>query len=283
MSQVREANDVVQRWLVCYCTYWFLRSKSTRLRRVYPSFAPIGKNTVIRIDGAGGVEADINWLLVRHYQILIKGKSWHRAARLAKSVIQWYADVKVADRQVGWVGEPQAYVKPTRQLAIRTPRPKGGWHHQVLVFNLSDTILFELCERAMPAAPSDLDILLAALHAYDRRDGGLETHNRGDKQGLGLNKRNKRRFCAQEILVLLAQLGHDCVIWTRNDLGQVDQALQHYGMLRLVRDVLQIDGTIQWDAEGGIRAIELNSRHPLATAVQNAFVLGNLSVNLRKN
>jgi hypothetical protein len=135
----------------------------------------------------------------------------------------------------------------------------------------------------MPDAPSDRDILLAALHAYDQRDGGLETHTKGDKQGLGLNKRNKRCFCAQEILILLAQLAHDCVIWTRNDLGKVSPDLEHYGMLRLVRDVLQIDGMIQWDAEGNIRAIELNSRHPLAATVQNALVLGNLSVNLRKN
>ena len=61
----------------------------------------------------------------------------------------------------------------------------------------------------MPNALSDLEVLLAALHAYDQRDGGLETQNKGDKQGLGLNKRNKRRFCAQEILVLMAQLAHD--------------------------------------------------------------------------
>jgi hypothetical protein len=241
------------------------------------------QTTLIRIDGGGGVEADINWLLERHYPILIKGKSWQRAVKLAKSVRHWYADTKVADRQVGWVCEPQAYVQPTRQLAIRTPRPKGGWHDQVLMFTLSDAMLFELCGRPMPDAPSDRDILLAALHAYDQRDGGLETQTKGDKQGLGLNKRNKRCFCAQEILILLAQLAHDCVIWTRNDLGKVSPDLEHYGMLRLVRDVLQIDGMIQWDAEGNIRAIELNSRHPLAATVQNALVLGNLSVNLRKN
>ena len=169
------------------------------------------KNTLIRVDGGGGVEADINWMLQHHYHILIKIKSWHRAAKLARSVTEWYADTKVADRQVRWVREPFAYVQPTRQLAIRTPRPKGGWHYQVLVFTLTDTLLFELCQRPMPNALSDSHILLAALHAYDLRDGGLETQNKGDKQGLGLNKRNKRRFCAQEILVLLAQLAHDCL------------------------------------------------------------------------
>lgn len=240
------------------------------------------KNTLIRIDGGGGIESDINWLLQRDYHILIKIKSWHRAAKLAQSVSTWHQDTKVSDRQVGWVREPFAYVKDTRQLAIRTPHPKGGWHYQVLVFTPDNLMLFELCERALPSPVAEVEVLLAALHAYDQRDGGLETHNKGDKQGLGLNKRNKRRFCAQEVLILLAQLAHDCVIWTRNDLSQVAPEFECYGMLRLVRDVLQIDGTIQWDATGNICGIELNTRHPLTATVQRALVLGNSSVNLRK-
>jgi hypothetical protein len=241
------------------------------------------KNTLIRIDGGGGVEADINWMLQRHYHILIKIKSWHRAAKLARNVSEWYPDTKVADRQVGWVREPFVFVQPTRQLAIRTPRPKGGWHYQVLVFTMNDAMLFELCNRPMPTPLSDLDILLASLHAYDLRDGGLETQNKGDKQGLGLNKRNKRRFCAQEMLVLLAQLAHDCIMWTRDDLGKVAPEFEHYGILRMVRDVLQIDGAIHWDAAGDICTIDLNTRHPLANTVHHALVLGNSSVNLRKN
>jgi hypothetical protein len=54
-------------------------------------------------------------------------------------------------------------------------------------------------------------------------------------------------------------------------------------MLRMVRDVLQIDGAIHWDAAGDISTIDLNARHPLANTVQHALVLGNSSVNLRKN
>jgi hypothetical protein len=40
------------------------------------------------------------------------------------------------------------------------------------------------------------------------RSGGVETQNRGEKQGLGLVRRNKPLFEAQEVLVLLAQLAH---------------------------------------------------------------------------
>jgi len=80
-----------------------------------------------------------------------------------------------------------------------------------------------------------LDVMLAALHAYDRCGGGVETRTKGDKQGLGLSHRNKHRFVAQEMLVLLGQLAHDVVIWTRNDLAQVDPRFQKYGIERTVR------------------------------------------------
>lgn len=108
----------------------------------------------------------------------------------------------------------------------------------MLVFTLTDAMLFQLCDQVMPtvlkifSVLSPADILLAAMHAYDRRGGGVETQNKGDKQGLGLSRRNKHSFAAQEILVLLAQLAHDLVIWTRNDLAQVDQRFEKYGIQR---------------------------------------------------
>jgi hypothetical protein len=113
--------------------------------------------------------------------------------------------------------------------------------------------------------------LFAALHAYDGRGGGVETQNRGDKQGLGLTRRNKRRFAAQEMLVLLAQLAHNLVIWTRNDLAQADPRLQRYGILRTVRDALHIPGQVQFDSRGQVAAVTLNPEHPLALAFQKAF------------
>ena len=56
-------------------------------------------------------------------------------------------------------------------------------------------------------------IKLTVLHVYDLRGGGIETQNRSDRQGLGLSRRNKLRFAAQELLALLAQLAHNQVIW----------------------------------------------------------------------
>ncbi len=68
------------------------------------------QRTIIRIDGGGGEDEHINWLLNRNYSVLVKVKNWRRAAKLAVSVANWYVDSKVADREVGWVEQPHIYV-----------------------------------------------------------------------------------------------------------------------------------------------------------------------------
>lgn len=229
------------------------------------------RQTIVRVDGGGGQDDDINDMLNRGYQVLVKVKNWRRAAKLAASVTLWYRDPKVTDREVGWVEQPHPYVQPTRQLALRKRKADGHWSYHVLVFTLTDDHLFWLAAGRRPDNPPPEAVLLTALHAYDRRGGGLETQNRGDKQGLGLARRNKHRFAAQEMLVLLAQLAHNLVIWTRNDLARVDPRLQKYGIQRTVRDALHISGRIYLTTNGRIERIALNERHPLAPAFCNAF------------
>ncbi len=229
------------------------------------------KLTIVRIDGGGGEDEDINGVLSRAYHLLVKVKNWRRAEKLTHTVTEWHADPKVRDREVGWIAEPHGYVKPTRQLGLRHRKKNGEWSYHVLVFNLTDAMLFHLCERTIPEVVQPIDVMLAAVHAYDRRGGGVETQNKGDKQGLGLSHRNKHCFAAQEMLVLLGQLGHDVVIWTRNDLAQADPRLQKYGIQRTVRDALQIAGRIEINADGHIQNIVLNEKHPLTAAFESAF------------
>ncbi len=229
------------------------------------------KLTILRIDDGGGEDEDINWVLNRNYFLLVKVKSWRRAEKLTAAITKWHPDPKGHDRQVGWIPQPHAYVKATRQLGLRSRKKNGQWSYHVLVFNLTDAMLFALCGRPMPSKLQPLDVMLAAVHAYDRRGGGVETQNKGDKQGLGLSHRNLHRFAAQEMLVLLGQLAHDLVIWTRNDLARVDPRFQKYGIQRTVRDALQIDGRIAINAQGQIQSIVLNENHPLASAFQSAF------------
>lgn len=229
------------------------------------------RRTILRVDGGGGSDKDINWLLGRHYHILVKVRNWRRAERLCQSVTAWHPDPKISNREVGWVEQPHEYNQPTRQLAIRTRKQNGKWRYHVLVFNLTDEMLFWLSDIPDSQTSTPATALLAALYAYDRRSGAAETTIKGSKQGLGLTKRNKKRFEAQEMLVLLAQLAYNLISWTRNGLAAQLSPLARWGMLRMVRDAFHIAGRIEFSPDGDIRQITLNQVHNLAEIFIKAF------------
>lgn len=242
--------------------------------------------TILRIDAGGGSDANINWMLQRDYPVIAKVHNWKRVQKQLQSVTRWLTSPQVPDHEISWLEQPHTYLRPTRQLAIRIHQPNGKVVQQVLVVNLKDDWLFEVAQLPQPTLNAETESAWAALAAYDRRGGGVETQNKGDKQGLGLGHRNKHRFAAQEMLVLLAQLAHNLVIWTRNDLAQADPRFRQYGIQRIVRDVFQIPGRVQLNASGQIVAITLRDCHPLAQPVQLAFTLrhprDDLSLNLGK-
>lgn len=243
--------------------------------------------TVLRVDGGGGKDENINWMLNRGYHVMIKVKNWRRAVKLAASVTTWHIDPKVGDREVGWADKPYLYAKPTRQLVLRKRKKDGSWSYHALVLTLTDQMLFELLGQADSPRPTTEQVLSAAMHFYDLRSGGLETQNKSDKQGLGLSHRNKHRFAAQEMLALLAQLAHNLVIWTRDELAYHHPRFSKYGIQRTVRDIFHIPGSVQLTTAGTIRQITLNARHPLAAAFQQAFAShlarDDLSLILGKN
>ncbi|MGB1252374.1 MAG: transposase, partial [Candidatus Promineifilaceae bacterium] len=110
-----------------------------------------------------------------------------------------------------------------------------------------------------------------SVYAYDLRAGGVETSFRGSKQGLGITKRNKKSFHAQEMLLLLAQLAYNITSWVRDGLASCHPKLQHFGMLRMVRDTFHISGLLKFDADGHIVQISLNQAHGLASTFICAF------------
>jgi len=229
------------------------------------------KCTILRVDAGGGTDQNINWMLQAGYQILVKVKSWKRALKLAQSVTAWYPDPKVPGREVGWVEAPFAYARSTRQLALRARKKDGQWSYHVLVFTLSDDQLFWLARLPLLNHPTPEQLLFAALYAYDLRGGGVETSNKGSKQGLGITKRNKRLFPAQEMLVLLAQLAYNLITWTRSFLILNSPLFRNFGVLRMVRDVFHIPGLIDLDAQGFLVSIRLRSSHPYADAFASAM------------
>jgi len=114
-----------------------------------------------------------------------------------------------------------------------------------------------------PSQAADPTAVLAAyVTFYDQRGGGIETSLKGDKQGLGLTKRHKKRFEAQYMLVLLGSLVHNVVVWARRWLSCPQ--IQHDGILRMVRDVFHVSGLLGFDAFGSVVEIVLNQEACLA-------------------
>jgi hypothetical protein len=229
------------------------------------------KRTILRIDGGGGNDADINHLLRRHYQLLVKVNHWKRVQKLAATVADWETDPRDPKRQAGWVQQPFAYEHATRQLAVRCQTQKGTWQTTILVFNLADDQLHWLNQQGKRPFTPPADPIWLAVYAYDLRGGGVETAIKGSKQGLGIIKRNKKSFHAQEMLLLLAQLAYNVTAWVRNGLASCEARLRQFGMLRMVRDAFHIAGLLVFNAEGHIVQISLNQAHNLAASFIDAF------------
>lgn len=244
------------------------------------------ERTILRFDASGGTDKHIDWALERGYGILTKAKNWQRVRKLTQSIEQWHDDPKVVDRQFAWVPEPHGYVRATRQLAVRRKDKKGAWKVRILVTSLDNATLLWLASQPFRKEPRPIDIMCALIYAYDLRGGGVETSMKGSKQGLGITKRNKRSFHAQEMLVLLAQLAGNVIAWTRHELARHLESWQAFGNLRMVRDLFQIPGKVQLDAQGHILSITLNRDHVHAAkflaGIAPALSGNNLVLNLRK-
>ena len=228
---------------------------------------PARHNVLLRVDAGAGTEHEIAWALDRGYHLLTKLKSHQRTQKLVRSVGTWYADPKVPGRCVGHVEQPYAFAQATTQIAIRSTRTHKGkpvTTTRVLLTDLTDQQVLTIAGEPCAATPTPEQVALAVAHAYDQRGGGVETANREDKQGLGLTKRNKKSFAAQEMLVLLAELAHNVLIWVRHDLVQVDQRCQQFGIQRLVRDLLQIPGRLSRIPFSRKYKLTLSRDHPLS-------------------
>jgi Transposase DDE domain group 1 len=222
------------------------------------------QRTIVRVDAGGGTDKNINWALQRGYFWMSKIKNWQRTCKLVAPITDWQTLPELPGHEMAWVPEPHPYEKPMRQLAVRWPKPKGGWQYCVLVFNLTDDMLFDLAERKHPAAYTEPELFSAILKAYNLRGGGVETSFRNSKQGLGFNKRNKKSFQAQRILIVLARLAYNITVWVRTELAKHKPELQHYGMLRMLRDAFSIPGKLHFDANGCLDQVVLNKTHSLS-------------------
>jgi hypothetical protein len=230
------------------------------------------QRTILRVDSGGGSVDEINWVLKRGYQFHGKDYSGMRAQHLAESVVAWFEDPHCPERQIGWVTEKtDVYFRPVKRVAVRCRKKNGQWGVGVLISTLSSQDVLELTGQAPDRASDPLAVLLAYVHFYDQRGGGVETEIKEDKQGLGSSKRNKKRFSAQYMLTLLEALAHNLLVWARSWLAQLCPKMAQFGMLRLVRDVFRLNGLIVLDQAAHVRKIVFNRADPLAVELHAGF------------
>jgi hypothetical protein len=241
----------------------------------------------LRLDGGFGTDENINFALWRGYHLLVKMYSGKRAKVLARSVQEWVDISPASDnipRQAGWVTKPHRYGGKTKQLAIRMPKKKGdGYKYSVLV-----------------TTDMSADIHTTATD-YDGRSGVPESTFCQDNQGLGMRKRRKRSFVAQQMLTLLNQLAHNLIRWMQKWLmtavegSAVEQSaskspslddesehssdfvvdpvvktLNGLGMKRFVRQILSLSGRVVV-RKGKVLQVILNPLYPLINRIKTAF------------
>ena len=232
------------------------------------------QRTILRIDSGGGSIADINWALARGYQIHTKDYSRQRARKLGQSVTEWGDDPQIPGRQVGWVTTPAPeYVRPVGRIAVRWRQKNDQWEYAVVISTLTAHDVIAETDQPVAQVGDHQAVLRAYVQCYDARGGGVETSFKDDKQGLGITKRNKKRFAAQQVVMLLGTLAHNVIVWARRWLSDREPKVRRYGIKRMVRDIFHISGFLVRNARGRIVAVVLNQRSPLVRGLARGLDL----------
>jgi hypothetical protein len=206
------------------------------------------KRTLIRLDGGFGTDENLNWLCWRGYQFIVKGYSGSRAKKVAATVPEgdWRGG-PTPGQELGVPAQPHRYGRRIVTVARRWRDENGKLYQDLLITTLMDL------------SPEEIAKL------YDQR-GGMEVDIRGDKRGLHLEGWRKKRFYAQEALVLLAQLAHNLLVWYKRWFLSGTKAAG-LGVERLLEEVLAMPAQIRvgrWRAR--VRLL-LPTLHPWASAV----------------
>ena len=246
--------------------------------------------TLLRIDAGAGSVADINWLLFRGYHVLAKDYSTKRARVLAAQVSDWIVDPRDPERQVGLVPVPATnyhaghYRRSITRVAVRCRLANGQWGVGVVICTLPPAAVLTLTGQDPALAVDRTCSMLAYVYLYDQRGGGVETTFKEDKQGLGLTRRSKKRFAAQQVIVALGSLAHNVLVWAKRWLQPYLPGITRFGAKRLVRDVFGIGGRVDLAADGHVTRIVLNQANRTAywllTALQALVSSAHVTVTL---
>ena len=149
-------------------------------------------------------------------------------------------------------------------MAVRCRKKNGPWGVGVWISTLPPPEVIGLTQQPVDRVQDPTAVLLAYVYLYDQRGGGVETAIKGDKQGLGMTKRNKKRFEAQQMVTQLHALAHNTLVWARQWLSPYVPRVRSGGIMRMVRDVFHVSGQIVFDHRQSISQIILNPADPFA-------------------
>lgn len=243
--------------------------------------------TLVRVDSGGGSLKDVNWMLTRGYRVLTKDYSSQRARKLAETVAYWVDDPCQPGRQIGLVtaSSQRDYGRhPVIRIAVRCRKNIGQWAVGVLVTNLTPPEVSALTQIDLEILDEPSELWLAYVLCYDQRGGGVETAFKQDNQALGIKKRNKKRFEAQQMLTQLNALAHNVLVWSKAWLTEDNPQLKQGGFVRLMRDVFNTLGQLIFDGAGRLVEIRLNAAdtvvRPWIHGLEQLLKLLHIDVNL---
>lgn len=254
--------------------------------------APEQKNQLlIRLDGGFGTTDIIEYLLSEGYQFILKLHSASRSKKLGQALEenQWLCDhnglrwaslldeaasalytmaqadelqtVSSCKLRLIAVGCKRQVEPKVGAKTIGKGRAKSEYAYSVLALR---------CEAIKNAQDLAETKLLEQLAFYDDRATIESASFRGDKQGLKLIKRRKASLYGQEMLILLAQLVHNLVVWVRDWLSEAEPRLAEFGIKVWVRDLFRMPGRVKFKGNQIVK-VQLRRGHQYARRFFEAF------------
>src|SRR4051794_31950632 len=127
---------------------------------------------------------------------------------------------------------------------MRWRKRNGQICYSILLSTLEPNEVMQLLGESSKLKSDSEAILIAYARLYDEGGGTIEIEIKESKQGLGLTKRNKKRYAAQQMLMLLSALAHNVIVWAKQWLVSESPRLERYGVPRIVRDALHLSSFI---------------------------------------
>jgi hypothetical protein len=208
------------------------------------------RRTIVRSDAGFGSDANVNRALDAGWQVLTKNKGGRRPTAFARKIAEkdWVACS--AERWLSPAVSPPSYTRPMTCLVMRFLTSRREIKYAILLCSVTQWTMQEV------------------LAYYDDR-GACETEIQADKGGLKLERRRKKRATAQEVLVLLTDLGHNLLAWVRPWMFPT-APLASFGTMRMIEDVFHMPGRLCFCGER-LTEVQLNRRHPYAAEVADGL------------